>query len=1300
MLKLLFVFLCCIHTIHAVHLRAGVRHESNNIHVVADVGSINTIVIKKSDATEIMHFNITNYTGCTLPSGCLETNCRKADSLSDNRYTVDIKLAYCSGDTILYDVEVEFDSDTQTYFEYIAELQTANGVSTSEKIRSHCQTSQYKNTTDKSCNPCTCEDGKYELCDGQDTEFVCSSCTCDAGFAYDETKCNRNFDSVWQTGGGTLYNNSFCQQCECHAGGYIFDDEITCDGSLSIQKWLEERHDGPKHCQLCICPSGQRLKADVCNATFDNDVYMNKTDAVVTNSTQHVYDNFCEPCTCEEHEYMVADTCGNGYEEKCIMNINHTNNTANYTNKTECIYANHTWTSQLKDPVECKQCDACQEHHYIDCDGTHFGLPPTNTRCKICPNCTTGQYIDCDGTDLGVPPTNTRCKNCTCDPGEYITCNGTVFGSQDNPCQSCGVCSIGEYVNCDGTGTELPTDVCKNCTCSDTNYMDYSRHEKLKQNDATRGRNDCTGEEAMIPYECVPISDVEDCQVGSNTGVEITPGTLGTSDGVCTKLKKGQQCKTNEQPDCDGRCNGGNTVCPFMYGYAKIYEGENTNGYEIDVSMNAAISKIWLYNETRIDNFTNPQCESFIHHVNIGDVVSLICNSQPIASYKIEKESNAPECEYILASIDYTDLNATIFKQTASNYTCKIKKEHVCNALECIKWRGELEDGFNEYKTKSVNSAVCKLLRANEDFELKSQCCSDTNSSDCNDPTGEQLTNKCLFNTDKCTASENPDATTLKTVDQIGSVVPKDVYSYSSCTAYCPQHAQNFETLLCNSNELKSGYVCGDLFVGHANGEIKTWNSELKKWSAYNNVDNSNDGYKIYDIIFADNNNMMYTTWDFDINTVVNRAHRSDQGRIQGSIYMNKLLVNNKTQIRGAFDLDIRGTTVVHASMYEMKEGGTQAFLDTEDITVYFLLDNYIYGSGSTILIIRFLNKNSLAHSPTRGVKFISDNKILVLMDSKYRRWSINSADTRTDVGYSPFFGIVTLVNNTSMQSVFFTAKEDNLNASTATDHTYLSDITNTKAFDLDTTKKHVVLGLSRANPDQISDTGSSGIYSELRTANFCKCQTECNYANNYNDEIKDYWCNTVASCNGQTYGSTPTHWGWCGRKILGGRIAIWSYNRTTDCPTVLETDTTTACAPLKTLKRDEEVKHIMYDKDKEYIIYTQKNKLHRIDINLENDEILYTNTSNDEITSMAFNNDFSRLTFGTKGGTVKTLIYPSGKLEVTNQYSSGIEVSAIAYANHVHGTNTCIHHSCNSTTTLNTSVTCGAICTDNECCS
>jgi hypothetical protein len=884
------------------------------------------------------------------------------------------------------------------------------------------------------------------------------------------------------------------------------------------------------------------------------------------------------------------------------------------------------------------------------------------------------------------------------------------------------VCSIGEYINCDGTGTELPTDVCKNCTCSDTNYMDYSRHEKLKQNDATRGRNDCTGEEAMIPYECVPISDVDDCQVGSNTGVEVTPGTLGTSDSVCTKLKKGQQCKTNEQPDCNGRCNGGNTVCPFMYGYAKIYEGENTNGYEIDVSMNAAISKIWLYNETRIDNFTNPQCVNFIHNVNIGDVVSLICNSQSIDSYKIEKESNAPECEYNLASIDDTALNATIFKQTASNYTCKIKKEPVCNALECIKWRGELEDGFNEYKTKSVNSAVCKLLRANEDFELKSQCCSDTNSSDCNDPTGEELTNKCLFNTDKCTASENPDATTLKTVDQIGSVVPKDVYSYSSCTAYCPQHAQNFETLLCNSNELKSGYVCGDLFVGDVDGEIKTWNSEIKKWSAFDDL-SVNRVHKIFDIVFADNNNMIYSKLDFDINTVVNREHRTP-ARLTGATYQHKLLLKFKLVNSGAIDLDIRGRLLARVSLYEINQnigntdsqtGAVNSYLGPEGarttdahLSILRLTSDFEMPSGTIPdYLIYFHNKNKYAQSPHRGVKFISDTDLFVLMDSKYRRWVIDDANTRTHVGYSPFFGIVQLVDegndnfSINSQTIYFTAKENDLSASTATSHTHLSDITNTKAFDVDTTKKHVVLGLSRADPDQISNTGASpAIYSELRTANFCKCQTQCNYASNYNDDIRDYWCNTVESCNGQSYGSTPTHWGWCGRKILGGRIAIWSYNRTTSCPTVAATDTTSACAPLKTLKRDEEVKHIMYDKDKEYIIYTQKNKLHRIDINLENDEVLYTHTSNDEITSMAFNNDFSRLTFGTKGGTVKTLKYPSGKLEVTNQYSSGIEVSAITYANHVHGTNTCIHHTCNSTTTLNTSVTCGAICTDDECCS
>lgn len=60
------------------------------------------------------------------------------------------------------------------------------------------------------------------------------------------------------------------------------------------------------------------------------------------------------------------------------------------------------------------------------------------------------------------------------------------------------------------------------------------------------------------------IVEVDYCKTG-NAGVKI--------ESTCHQLELGEQCPSNEPPDCDGRCNGSNNNCATMYGYATVWNG-------------------------------------------------------------------------------------------------------------------------------------------------------------------------------------------------------------------------------------------------------------------------------------------------------------------------------------------------------------------------------------------------------------------------------------------------------------------------------------------------------------------------------------------------------------------------------------------------------------------------------------------------------------------------------------------------------------------------------------------------------
>ena len=174
-------------------------------------------------------------------------------------------------------------------------------------------------------------------------------------------------------------------------------------------------------------------------------------------------------------------------------------------------------------------------------------------------------------------------------------------------------------------------------------------------------------------------------------------------------------------------------------------------------------------------------------------------------------------------------------------------------------------------------------------------------------------------------------------------------------------------------------------------------------------------------------------------------------------------------------------------------------------------------------------------------------------------------------------------------------------------------------------------------------------------------------------------WDSAANQCTPDTYKSideclTQGTWSTCeswesynklvsetSKKIDKGRIAVWSYARNSDCPHRDSTGTSDAeCEPIYVYSTDHPVRSILYTRD--FILYTQNDKLYRIDKRLTTSSELYD--SNGNILKLAFNRAKDKLSLSTDTGEVLSFDYDDSMSTLTPyfEYDESARISALSY--------------------------------------
>ena len=307
-------FILCIFAISAlgVHgqlggLRAGARHNYNNIHLISDLNGVNKIVLQKelstNSLTNILLFNVIDgsdgtYTqavpagmnGCVDPvsgatvntggtinipragtstwlnwgntGGTQQTANRAQADWAEDKW---ISIAYCDSTTTLYQIEIKLvnqlangndGSETTKYFWHLeASFQDSNSnVLATEEVHSDCPAEFYKDSvqgTYGQCSKCDCPSGYTNLCDGTSTTTFsqsndCQQCMCQAGYAAVDAACAVS-DGNWPAICATNAQHADCGPTKCLPctcdGPGYVFDHIDCPGTKTYNTWLNEKHE-------------------------------------------------------------------------------------------------------------------------------------------------------------------------------------------------------------------------------------------------------------------------------------------------------------------------------------------------------------------------------------------------------------------------------------------------------------------------------------------------------------------------------------------------------------------------------------------------------------------------------------------------------------------------------------------------------------------------------------------------------------------------------------------------------------------------------------------------------------------------------------------------------------------------------------------------------------------------------------------------------------------------------------------------------------------------------------------------